>query len=81
MSYISRSRELFLESLTAIGLNARKYGLHSLRAGGATQATRHVDVCEELVQKHGRWVTRRSKNMYVKDKMERRLRITLNLGL
>ena len=37
LSY-TRMRELLLEQLTAIGLDSQQFGLHSLRAGGATAA-------------------------------------------
>ena len=37
LSY-SRTREIVLEGLKKIGLNPKQFGLHSLRAGGATSA-------------------------------------------
>ena len=37
LSY-SRVRELVLEKLIALGLDKRKFGLHSLRSGGASAA-------------------------------------------
>ena len=37
MSY-TRARELLIEKLVALGLNPTQFGLHSLRAGGASAA-------------------------------------------
>ena len=37
LSY-SRMREVVLEMLSAVGLDKRRFGLHSLRSGGASAA-------------------------------------------
>ena len=37
LSY-TRLRELFLQKLTSLGFDAKQFGLHSLRSGGATAA-------------------------------------------
>ena len=37
LSY-TRLRELFLQKLTSLGFDAKQFGLHSLKSGGATAA-------------------------------------------
>ena len=76
----SRMRELLLQKLTAISLDASQFGTHSLRAGGATAAA-NMDISERLFLIHGRWKCASSRDRYVKDDLQRRLRVTLNLGL
>ena len=43
-----------LDALNKIDLNNKKYGLHRLRAGGAT-ASPNLGESDRLFQKHGRW--------------------------
>jgi hypothetical protein len=52
LSY-TRMRELLLEKIEAIGLNPKLYGLHSLRAGGATVAA-NARVPDRLFKRRGR---------------------------
>ena len=79
LSY-SRMRELVLEKLSMIGLDKSKYGLHSLRSGGALAAA-NVGVPDRWFKRHGRWRSENAKDGYVKDKLEDRLQVTRNLGL
>jgi len=45
-----------LQKLSAIGLDATKFGLHSFRSGGATCA--HVAGMSDIsIKLHGRWKT------------------------
>ena len=53
MSY-SRAREIVLCAFEAIGLPRQDYGLHSLRAGGASAAA-NAQVTDRLFKRHGRW--------------------------
>ena len=48
------ARECVLKATIGIGLDSREFGLHSLRAGGATAAT-NIGVQDRLFKKHGRW--------------------------
>ena len=73
-------RDLLKKLLRDIGLDEKRYGTHSLRAGGATAAALH-DVPDRLFKKHGRWASDSSKDRYVKESLEQRLRVTLQLGL
>ena len=68
------------KTLEELGLDSRKYGTHSLRAGGATAAANH-GVSDRLFKVHGRWKCEESKDRYVEDSIHRRLKVTLNLGL
>ena len=52
LSY-SRVRELVLEKLIALGLEKRKFGLHSLHSGGASAAAQ-AGVPDRLFKRHGR---------------------------
>ena len=74
------ARENVLEALSKIGLNSKKFGLHSLRAGGATAAA-NLGVSDRLFQKHGRWKSERVKNGYVYENIPVLLQVTKNLGL
>ncbi|XP_041479963.1 integrase/recombinase xerD homolog isoform X2 [Lytechinus variegatus] len=79
MSY-SRCREIFKEVLEAIGVNSKKFGLHSLRAGGATAAAQ-IGVPDRLFKRHGRWASDSSKDRYVKESLKNKMFVSLNLGI
>ena len=79
LSY-TRVRELVLEKLTKIGLDASKFGLHSLRAGGASAAA-NAGIPDRWFKRHGRWRSENAKDGYVKDCLEDRLQVSRNLGL
>ena len=53
MTY-SRMREVFIEAFSPLVPDIKKYGLHSLRAGGATSAANR-GVPDRLFKRHGRW--------------------------
>ena len=69
-----------LNMVEKIGLDKRKFGLHSFRAGGATAAA-HNGVPDRLFKRHGRWKSEKAKDSYVKDKLSDLLSVSLNLGL
>ena len=78
----TRMRELLLEKLEKVGLNLKQYGLHSLRAGGATAAANAgVPVPDRLFKRHGRWRSENAKDGYVKDSLPDRLSVTKDMGL
>ena len=70
LSY-SRCLELFREALTSVGLNASKFGMHSLRSGGASAAA-NIGVPDRLFKKHGRWRSETAKDGYIQDSMKQR---------
>ncbi len=75
LSY-SRCREIFLDALKQINVICpQKYGLHSLRSGGASHLA-NKGLSEELIMIQGRWKTSQSKNRYVKRSLNTRLEIS-----
>ena len=79
LSY-SRLRELLLEMISSLGMDPKLFGMHSLRAGGATAAA-NAGVPDRLFKRHGRWKSESAKDGYVKDSVESRLEISKNLGI
>ena len=73
-------REAVLQKLEAIGLDRRQYGLHSLRAGGASAAA-NAGVPDRMFKRHGRWRSENAKDGYIKDSLESRLQVSKKLGL
>lgn len=68
----TRAREIILDALEKIGLEKSKFGVHSLRSGGATSAAA-AGVCDRLFKKHGRWRSDRAKDGYVKENLSEKL--------
>ena len=79
MSY-TRAHELLIEKLVALGLNPTQFGLHSLRAGGASAAA-NAGISDRLFKKHGRWRSDSAKDGYVKENISTLLSVSKNLGL
>ena len=73
-------RESVLQRLEEIGLDKRQYGLHSLRAGGASAAA-NAGVPDRMFKRHGRWRSENAKDGYVKDSLSSRLQVSQKLGL
>ena len=74
----SRIRENFIKVLKAVNLDWRKYGLHSLRSGGASLAA-YNGVSDKLFKRHGRWKSDRAKDGYIEDSLESLLSVSNNL--
>lgn len=55
-------------------------GIHTLRSGGASVAA-NSDVNDKCLQRHGRWKSVSSKNIYIKDSVVKRLQVSKKLGL
>ncbi|XP_045206149.2 integrase/recombinase xerD homolog [Mercenaria mercenaria] len=79
LSY-TRTREIFKDMLTAIGIDASRYGLHSFRSGAATVSA-NLNTTDRLWKRHGRWKNVSAKDGYVKDSIKKRLSVSLNLEL
>ena len=79
LSYV-RLRELFVEAFAPIVPDISKYGLHSLRSGGATAAANN-GVPDRLFKRHGRWKSEKAQDGYVKDELNARLSVSKSLGL
>ena len=79
LSY-TRCLELLKQALFSVGLDPKKFGMHSLRSGGASAAA-NIGVPDRLFKKHGRWRSETAKDGYIQDSMKDRLSVSLNLGL
>ena len=79
LSY-TRMREVFLAKLTALGFDAKQFGLHSLRSGGATAAA-NAGIPDRLFKRHGRWRSETAKDGYVKDSMAALMSVSESLEL
>ena len=73
-------RENVIEGLKNIGTQTKSFGLHSLRAGGATAAA-NLGVNDRLFKMHGRWKSEKVKDGYIHESIEAKLIVTKNLGL
>ena len=81
LSY-STLRDLFKARVKQLGYLAERFGLHSLRAGGASAtANTDVHVADRLFKRHGRWKSENAKDGYVEDSVQKRLSVTKNIGL
>ena len=60
LSY-TRTRELFLAKMKELGFDLSQFGLHSLRAGGASAAA-NAGVADRLFKRHGRWHSENAKD-------------------
>ena len=76
----TRLRELFRVALLPYVDDISKYGLHSLRSGGATAAANN-GIPDRLFKRHGRWKSDKAKDGYVKDSINARLLVSKSLGL
>lgn len=79
LSY-TRAREIVLDAFGEIGLDKSKFGLHSLRSGGATSAAA-AGISDRLFKKHGRWRSEKAKDGYVRENINDKLSVTKNLGI
>ena len=73
-------RDLFRKNLSDLGFPPNEFGLHSLRAGGAT-AGAIAKVPDRMFKRHGRWKSENAKDGYVKDDVKSRLEVSRSLGL
>ena len=73
-------RENVIKGLKNIVAETKLFGLHSLRAGGATAAA-NLGVNDRLFKKHRRWKSEKVKDGYIHESIETKLIVTKNLGL
>ena len=78
LSY-SRVRELVKEAFKDC-IDSTLIGVHSLRAGGASEAANN-GIPDRLFNRHGRWLSEKAKDGYVKDDPKERLSVTRSLGI
>lgn len=79
LSY-TRMRELFNAKWKELGFDVKQFGLHSLRAGGASAAA-NAGVPDRLFKRHGRWRSETAKDGYVKDSREALMSVSRSLEL
>lgn len=79
LSY-TRTRECIVKKLKSVAPSLN-LGTHSLRAGGITTVANKGIINERCLMRHGRWKTESSKNMYVEDSLDKKLKITKALSL
>ena len=79
----SRAREIVSDAFDKVGLDKKKFCLHSLRSGGAGGATAAANsgIRDRLFKRHGRWRSENAKDGYVKDKLSSLLSVSLSLGI
>ena len=76
----SSVREAFKRDLKSVGADPSKFGLHSLRSGGATM-TANSGVNDRVFQRHVRWKSVQAKDTYVDDDLAQRLSVSKFLSL
>ena len=70
----STVKDLFLKAMMSVTDEPGKYGLHSLRSGGALAAAA-ANVADRLISSHGRWKCEASRNRYIKDSDKNKFKI------
>jgi integrase len=78
LSY-TRTKEVLLSRLKEVAPIGLDFGLHSLRASGATAAAA-AGVNDRCWKRHGRWRSNAVEG-YVQDSLKKRLEVTQKLGL
>ena len=76
----STLRQEFREHLGPFAVDIKKFGLHSIKSGGASNpALRRVD--SELLDRHVGWKSSKTKHRYVKYRANDILKVTEAIGL
>ena len=73
-------REQFRGKMLELGYPVSGYGLHSLRAGGASAAAQ-AGVPDRLFRQHGRWRSETAKDGYIEDSVENHLTVSKSIGI
>ena len=63
------------QTLSRVGVSPEAFGMHSLRAGGATAAAR-AHIPDRLIQRHGGWLCHESKDKYINDSLNDALSVS-----
>ena len=61
-------REQFKAKLKFLGYQADQFGIHSLRAGGASTAA-NAEVPDRLFKRRGRWRSENAEDGYIEDSL------------
>ena len=73
-------RELFRKKLVDLEHSPEGFGLHSLRARGASAAAQ-AGIPDRLFKQHGRWSSDSAKDGYIEDSKENCLSVSKNIGI
>ena len=73
-------KELLKNNLEELGFLSAEFGVHNLRAGGATAAAGR-GIPDRLFKKHGHWHLETVKDGYVEDHLEQCFLVTDQTGL
>ena len=76
----STVRKDILKAIADAGLKKSKFGTHSMRRGGATQAA-NSGVSDRLFKRHGRWKSDKAKDGYVEEDLSTLLSVSRSLGI
>lgn len=79
LSY-TRARECIVSKLKIVAPNLN-LGIHSLRASGASAAANAEGVTDRCIKRHGRWRSDKAKDGYIKDSLDKKLKLTKMLNL
>ena len=71
----STMRELFKNTLKGVVENVDRFGLHSLRSGGASTAAANR-VSDRMISKQGGWKSEKVRNRYNMDTLRNRLKVS-----
>ena len=69
-----------LAAIESIGLNKKRYGLHSFRSGGANYSARN-GTKDRLFKRHGSWKSENAKDGYISVSLKAILSVSQNLGI
>ena len=75
----SRVRKLVKEAFKDC-IDSTLIGVHSLRAGGASAAANN-GIPDRLFKRHGRWLSEKAKDGYVKNDLKEHSSVTRSLGI
>lgn len=76
----SRVREIFRETLVSLDVDPNRFGVHSLKKGGATAAV-EAGISGEKLDRHAGWRCDKSKNSYVQYSIDDRLSVSRAINL
>ena len=79
LSY-SRTREIVLDAIKPFVPDISKYGLHSMRSGGASAAF-NAQVPPFLISRQGRWSSDKARNKYLQIDSKSKLLASTSLGI
>ena len=74
------ARSVMLEAIKPFVGDISCFGTHSFRAGAASEAANR-SVNERCIARHGGWKSVASKDMYIKDSLANKLKVSQSIGI